>query len=239
MVRLIPETLGELRRQIRYQLPDISQWPDLNIDVFVVDAIRFYGAEWPRAWRHVIVLETGDSTYSLPGAHTLRGVTGVEYPAGKSPPEFLYQTEQSSPQFASGSGYYCIIPQYEDTPIEDDINEGFIIFNDPVETGEFAIVTYLGGHSIPEPGEDDAQITVPVAHWEALIAFVNFRAKMAKESEKVATIETISIVVSQLGSEVRLAWKVYKDVMDRISYIDSEGGKHVSWQDVGGVGRVY
>jgi hypothetical protein len=226
-------TLTTLRAALRLALPDTSGWPNATLDAWIADALRFYSVEFPRRWRYTLTLTTGTQAYALPGGHGLLGVEAVEYPAGQSPPEFVQQVEERSEAFGSGADVYAIRGIADTTAIESDTAAGTIVFAETVATGETAVLTYLGQHPIPAAGDDDAQITVPQAHWEALFAFVDFRAHWELETDEALEVSTVSIVLAQLGQEARRAWLRYKEVIDRIRSLTSTPSQTVAWRDIG------
>jgi len=226
-------TLTTLRAALRLALPDATAWPNATLDGWIADALRFYSVEFPRRWRYTLTLTTGTQAYALPGGHGLLGVESVEHPAGQSPPEFLEQVEERSTEFASGGVFYALRGIADTTAIESDTAAGTIVFAETVTTGESAVITYLGQHPIPAAGDDDAQITVPQAHWEALFAFVDFRAHWELETDEALNISTVSIVLAQLGQEARRAWNRYKETIDRIRSLTGNLGASVSWKGIG------
>jgi len=72
------------------------------------------------------------------------------------------------------------------------------------------------GYTIPSADSDE--IPVPVGHWEALVAFVDFRAHWQLSATEAAEITSNSIVLSQLSTVARMAWNRYKEVIDRITW---------------------
>lgn len=227
-------TLSDLRALIRLNLASTSDWPNATLDAWIADAIRFYSAEFPRRWRYTLSLTTGTQAYDLPGEHGLRQVVAVEYPAGEDPQSFLSPADEQSSGFQAGGDYYAIRGISDTTAIESDDAAGQIVFAETVATGESAIISYEGLHAIPTAGDDDAIITVPPQHWEAPIAFVDFRAHAELEADHAVNVSTISIVLSQLGQETRLKWAIFKDVMSRLSWL--EQGRQsavVSWSEIG------
>lgn len=85
-----------------------------------------------------------------------------------------------------------------------------------VTTGETAILHYTCCHRIPS-GDTDV-ITVPEAHSEAIIAFVDFRVHWEMESEEAYTLSGASdaLILSQLGENGRRAWTRWREVMSRL-----------------------
>ena len=226
-------TLTTLRAALRVALPDATKWPNASLDTWIADALRFYSVEFPRRWRYSLSLTTGTQAYALPGGHGLLSVESVEYPSGQSPPEFIDQVEERSAAFASGGDFYALRGIADTTAIDVDTAAGTIVFAETVTTGQTAVITYLGQHPIPAAADDDAQITVPQAHWEALFAFVDFRAHWELETDEALNISTVSIVLAQLGQEARRAWNRYKETVDRIRSLTSTPSASVSWKDIG------
>jgi hypothetical protein len=227
-------TLSDLRTALRLALPDLTAWPNASLDAWVQDAIRFYSLEFPRRWRHTQSLTTGTQAYDLPGGHGFSSILSVEFPAGQDPPKYVAQVEEDSPQFASGGDFYALRGVSDAIADQkDDTAAGYIVFAQTVATGESANITYYGAHPLPTAGDDDAQITVPVAHWEALLAFVDFRAHWELETDEALSVSTVSIVLAQLGQEARRAWNRYKETIDRIRTLTGTPSTLVSWKDIG------
>jgi hypothetical protein len=226
-------TLADLRAALRLTLTDATAWPNATLDAWISDAIRFYSVEFPRKWRHTQSLTTGAQAYALPGGHGFLSLLSVEYPAGQDPPEFVQLVDEASREFASGGDYYALRPVADSTAIESDTAQGTIVFAETVATGESAVLTYFAAHPIPTAGDDDAQITVPVAHWEALYAFVDFRAHWELETDEALNVSTVSIVLAQLGQEARRAWNRYRESIDRIRSLTGTPSAIVSWREIG------
>jgi hypothetical protein len=226
-------TLADLRAAVRLTLTDATAWPDATLDAWIADAIRFYSVEFPRKWRHTQSLTTGAQAYDLPGAHGFMALLSVEYPAGQDPPAFVEWVDEASREFASGGDYYALRGVADTTAIESDTVQGSIVFAPTVATGESAIITYYGAHPIPTAGDDDAQITVPVAHWEALYAFIDFRGHWELETDEALTVSNVSIVLAQLGQEARRAWNRYRETIDHIRSLSGTPSAHLAWRDIG------
>jgi hypothetical protein len=228
-----PMTLLDLRRQLRVGLASVEDWPDSALDRWVQDALRFYAVEFPRRWRHTLTLETGTQAYALPGGHGLQTLLAVEYPAGETPPRFVTRVDEWDATFGAGLGVYAVRGVEDDTAIDADVAVGSIVFAETVTTGETAALEYLGGYPLPAIGDNDAVIAVPEAHLEALIAFVDFRAHWALETGEAVTLTTVSIILSQLGQEARLAWRRYKEVVERLQALAPLQNGRVVWSEIG------
>jgi hypothetical protein len=227
-------TLADLRTSIRKTLTNSTAWPDATLDAWIQDAIRFYSVEFPRTWRKTQTLTTGQQAYALPGGHGFMAVLSVEYPSGQTPLEFVQQVAEDSAQFASGGDYYALRGVADNiSDQKDDTAAGYIVFAETVTTGESAILTYKGAHPLPTVADDDAQITVPIAHWEALYAFIDFRAHWELETDEALSVSTVSIVLAQLGQEARRAWTRYKETIDRIRTLTGTPARLVSWKSIG------
>lgn len=207
-------TLATLRAQCRLTTPSTTDWPNATIDGWIADAIRFYSARFPRLWRYTQTLTTGTQQYNLPGAHGFFGILSVEYPAGQDPPEYLLPADPWSPAFQADDDVYAIYAIADTTAIESVTAAAQIWFAPAVTTGQSAVITYHGLHAIPTAGDDDAQITIPTAHWEALIAFVEFRAHWELESDEAYTATISSVILAQLGENARRAWNRVKELFD-------------------------
>ena len=223
-------TLATLRTQCRTLLASTADWPDATIDAFIRDAIRFYSHEFPKRWRHTMALVTDQQSYPLPAGAA--SVISVEYPAGQRPLRFLERSSPWAPGFERGAVAYAL-RGVDDAAGGAEIGE--ILFAEAVTTGEHAVVEFFGLHAIPQVDGD--VVTVPEAHWEALVALVDFRCHWELESDEAATIGTVSVVLSQLGEEGRRAWNRAKEVMDRLQWAAGGASAVVTWDGIGG--RVY
>lgn len=209
-------TLADLRAQIRLLLASATDWPDATLDGYIADAVRFHSGQFPRRWRYSLSLTTGTQAYVLPGKHAIQSIRSVEYPTGEDPQIFLDAVEEWDDAFQDEEEVYALRGILDTTAIESDTDAAQIVFAETVTTGETAIIEYMGAHTIPTAADDDAQITVPTSQWEALIAFVDFRAHWELEADLACTVSNVSIVLGQLGQEARYAWNRYKEIMNAL-----------------------
>jgi len=220
-------TLAALRARCRLLLASTADWPDASLDAWIGDAIRFYSNEFPRLIRHPLTLVTGTQSYALPAGCV--GVVLVEYPAGDGvhrPPRLVARVTEDSAAFQAGGAVYAVRGV-----AEDETNRSAVIFAETVATGETAIVSYSGAHWIPTA--DDESTSVPELHTEALIAFVDFRAHAQLESAEAVNLGNVSIILAQLGQEARLAWRRYKEVVERLQEKTPAPSGRVVWGRIG------
>ena len=111
-----------------------------------------------------------------------------------------------------GSG----LPRYGSATTVADEGPGLIEFAQTVATGQTAVLDYLGSHTVPHAGDDLACISVPAAHLEALIAFVEFRADWQLETQQAYAEASVSVMLAQLSDGARRAWTRYREVMQRL-----------------------
>jgi len=219
-------TLAQLRARCRLTTPNATSWPDATLNAWLGDAVRFYSIEFPRILRYTLSLTTDTQSYALPVECI--GVDLVEYPAGEDPPEYLTLVSEDDPDFGNESEVYALrgVADSGILATADTVN-AYIVFAETVTTGESAIITYRGQHRVPS---GDTEVTsVPEAHTEALIAFVEFRAHWEAETDETASLSDVSIILSQLGQEARLAWRRYKEVIDRLHAMTPTHIAFVSW----------
>jgi hypothetical protein len=209
-------TLATLRAACRKVLASTDDSPDGTLDAFIQDAIRFHSATFPRRWRHTITLATGTQAYAVPGAHGFLGILSVECPTGQTPQSFLEEVAEWSDRFQNKEDVYAVRGISDSTAIESDTAAATIVFAETVSTGQTAVVEYLGLHAVPTAADDDAQITVPDWQWEALVAFVDFRAHWELETDEAATLANVTLMLSQLGEDGRRAWNRYKEVVNAL-----------------------
>jgi hypothetical protein len=234
-------TLSDLRALVRATVPDETAWPDETLDRWIGEAIRLYSAQFPRRLRYLLELTTGTQAYPLPCGHGFMGIVSVEYPAGRTPPCFLYPAAPWSAIFGVGGPVYAVrAPSAEatgpETPAEAEGQAGTLLLAPPVATGESAAVEVLAPHAVPAPGEDEAAVTLTEGHYQAVVAFCEFASHWELETDEAAGVSASSIVLSQLGDEARRAWNRYKDVMDRLTWLGATTGRMAeipSWGDIG------
>lgn len=230
-------TLLDLRRQIRASLASTTDWPDAILDRWIIDAIRFYSSTFPRHWRHTLTLTTGTQAYALPGTQSMPTILSVEYPTSESPLSMLREVEEWSNEFDDADDVYAIRGIGDSTAIDLDTAVHTIVFAETVTTGQFAVIEYLGAHPTPDIGDNDAQITVPRQHWQAILAYCEYRAVCELLHDEAVTVDTsnVSIVLGQLTDSTRAAWSRFKDVMDKLVYDNSGRSRIVTWDN----SRIY
>jgi hypothetical protein len=221
-------TLAALRAQTRVLLASTEDWPDATLDAFISDAIRFYSHEFPKRWRHTLPLVAGQQAYPLPAGAA--SVLSVEYPAGQRPPRFLERSSPWAPGFGAGAPAYALRGADDGAAGSE---AGELLFAEAVAAGQEAVIEYFGLHALPQADGDP--LTVPQAHWEALVAFVDFRCHWELETDEAATVTNISVILSQLGEEGRRAWIRFKEVMARLEWTDRGQSAVVAW----GGRRIY
>lgn len=227
-------TLADLRTQCRLLLSSTTLWPNATLDGFIQDAIRAYSAEFPRRWRHTLTLTTGTQEYDLPGEHGFLGMASVEYPVGEDPRRYLFLVDERDSFFRAGGATYALCLGVADTiSATADDTAGTILFAETVTTGESAVLVYLGLHHIPAVAANTDIITVPDAHHEALIAFVDFRSHWQLEIGEAAAPNEASIILSVLGLNGRRAWQRWQEVMSRLRPVEAALGGRIEWGNIG------
>ncbi len=224
-------TLGELRALLRLTLSDATAWPDATLDRWVQGAVRLYSAHFPRRLRAELALSAGTQAYALPGGLGAGRIIAVEHPVGLLPPRFLACTAEWSDRFVAGDACYALRGAAE----SESAANATIVFAAAVHDGETALVEYWGPHPEPAAGADDAVITVPPQHLEALSAYVEFAAHYELETDEALVTDGSTIVLAQLGEESRRAWNRYKEVMDRLAWLGATalGAAEPNWGPYG------
>ena len=233
----MPTTMLDMRNMVRSSLASSSDWADAVLDRWIRDGIRMYSAQFPRRLRYTLTLTTGTQAYALPGGMDLIGILSVEYPTGESPQSWIQQVDEWSDAFQNGDEVYCVRGVADSTAIDTEASQELIVFAETVATGEYAAIEYLGMHTLPDIGDNDAIVSVPQRHHDAIYAYCQFRAMAELMNDEAVTVDTsnVSIVLSQLTDTTRSAWARYKDVMDRLEYLDSGHSKIIGWN----TGRIY
>lgn len=224
-------TLSQLRQQCRFFLASETSWTDAMLDGFINDGIRAYSNEFPRRLRHTLPLTTGEQRYDLPGGHGFMRLLGVECPAGQQPPCYLAQVEPWDPDMFARADVYTLHPVDNDVAANADQVLGHIVFGRTVVMGEEAILTYEAVHTNLE-GDDDL-VTVPEAHLEAIIAFVDFRAHWEAESDAAYSAASSSLILSQLGENGRRAWNRWREVIGRLAPVGGWQRTNPDWGEIG------
>lgn len=226
-------TLSDLRAACRRVLASTSDWSNDTLDNWIREAMRMYSMQLPRRWRYTLTLTTGTQAYAIPGGHGFQGIISVEYPAGLDPPEFVELVPAWHRRFSAGHDVYALRGIVDTTDITADETAATIVFAETVATGETAAIEYRGDWPLPAVGNDTEIITIPAAHTEALITFVDFRAHWELETDEAYAVSTVSIVLAQLGEEARRAWSRYKDLMNAITESVPVPPHNPGWANIG------
>jgi hypothetical protein len=227
-------TLSSLRAILRRQLTSVTEYPNTTLDGWLSDGVRAYSLEFPRRLRQTLTLTSGKSVYDLPGGQDFVSVLRVEYPAGESPAVFLWQTDEGDAEFQNGGYAYALRAPDDSLADELDVAAGQIVFAQTVTTGETANIEYEALHAIPVAGDDDAVITIPTSHVEALIAFCEFRqaAQLNNDARWMDCIANDKL--TQLSGDARQTWERYRGILADIRLgIARPGRNHVSWNRLG------
>lgn len=228
-------TLAILRARVRAALPSVFSWPNATLDGWIADAIREYSSHLPRLWRYTLTLTTGTQSYDLPSDKGLLSIGSVEYPAGEDPPEFINLASEWASAFQTGDDVYALRGVANTVAIESDSASGRIVFAEQVTTGETAILSYYGLHTVPTAGDDDAQISVPQAHWRALIGYCVARAWDDLSLSEGLVVGMDGKALAEVSKRAEAAWERYQAIMTQLE--DSASLKAssaiLSWGDIG------
>lgn len=214
--------LTDLRALIRVTVADTTEWPNATLDAWIGQAVHFYSAHFARRWRKTLTLTTGTQAYALPSGHGFVSLLAVQYPSTEY--TFLRQVNEYDRDFEAKDDVYALRGQEDSTAVNADDAAGWIVFAETVTTGQYAIIDYLGAHLAPTVGDDDADITVPNAHLEAITAYVEFMAHLKSECDMTDEATDTAVALAQLSDGTRRCWNRYKDVMDRLMWLGSMQG---------------
>jgi hypothetical protein len=217
-------TLADLRNACRLTCPDGESWPDSTLDQWIIEGIKLYSAQFPRARAHTLTLTTGTQTYSLPA--DCMSLLWVEYPTSQTPRVFLTEVNLNSSLFQNADYVYALEPiatdSLEDAPAR-------ITFAQTVATSEYASLAYHGAWEWPQVSDDAALITIPQPHHECIIAFVEFRAHWMLEANIAVDVDNTSLTLSEMGQNARRAWNRYKEIMTRLEHKPQVSGPNPIW----------
>lgn len=223
-------TLATLRAQCRLLLASATAWPDDTLDGYIQDAIRFYSTDFPRILVNYTTATKDVRTYDLPGGNSLRSILRVVYDD-----ETLAEVENDSDLLDGGGWYYAVTAPDDTTAADEDNIAGTLTIAPNPAGGEILAITYSATHRIPTVNSDTDNITVPQAHWEALIAFVDFRAHWQLESGEAVAPDPETMALAQLGDNARRAWVRYKEIISRILYTTQGQSRVIVWDN----SRIY
>lgn len=213
-------TLATLRAACRVLLANATTWPDATLNAYIKDAIRFYSAELP-----MIVTDTikgnGDTSWTLPaGCLGVRWVRWGDYT--------MTQVDRTDPRWDAGDYVYTLIPLADDAADLQPPGTIAVPSAFASDTATNIVYAYATTHTIPSADAD--KISVPQPHWEALIAFVDFRCHWQLESTEAVDPDPETMVLAQLGDNSRRAWNRFKELIARYTFV-AQGAKSavVSW----------
>lgn len=158
-------TRGELRELVRQELNDEGTtrlWSDARLDRWIVEAVRWYGREFPRERSVQLATVAGQAEYALPADWNGRDVWRVEHPPGV--PRAPLGASAGPGTEADGAEP----PAYE-------VYGGALALRPaPAATGEVVVVRYGAGY--PEPSADGEVLATPDGDDDLLVLFVCGRA---------------------------------------------------------------
>ncbi|OQA43203.1 MAG: hypothetical protein BWY52_01954 [Chloroflexi bacterium ADurb.Bin325] len=205
-------TLAQVRAALRLALADETTWPDSTLDAYIAAGIRLYSAHFPRWQRTELALVAGQQTYDLPGGDGLQAVVRVELRAAGRPPRSLAWADEDAAIFRAGGPVYAVRGAGEEA------GPGQLVLAGPVHDGETASVDCLTMHALP--AEDDARLSVPDAHLEAITAYVQYAAQQqAAIAAEAGAAADGGLALGLLKDAAAQAWQRYKEVLDRLAWL--------------------
>jgi hypothetical protein len=143
----------------------------------------------------------------------------------------LTQVEPWDPDLFARDDVYALHPVDDDVDANADQVFEYIVFGRTLVSGEQSILTYEAIHTMLS--SDDDVVTVPEAHLEAIIAFVDFRAHWEAESDEAYSAASSSLILSQLGENGRRAWNRWREVMGRLAPVGGWPKANPVWGEIG------
>jgi len=227
-------TLADVRVRVRAALPSVFKWPDATLDGWILDAIREYSGYLPRLWRHELALTTGTQVYDVPSDNGALSLESVEYPAGETPPEFLARSEEWSAAWLRGERVYALRGVATTTLLDEDVAQGQIVFCETVATGETAALNLRGLHTLPALDTD--QVSVPPAHWRAILAYCVARAWDDLSLQEGLTLGAEGKGLAAASKTASEAWARYEAILADLVQTATLGratSAVVAWSGVG------
>lgn len=222
-------TLATLRAQCRALLASATAWPDATLDAFIQDSIRAYSADFPRTVTATFTCEKDEHDYAISAGHSLASIISVVFDS-----TLLAELPPYHPDLTTGN-YYAWVAAPDDLGADEDNASGTMQIGPTPAGGEMLTVTYTTIHRIPTVDSDDDIITVPQAHWEALIAFIDFRCHWMLESAEAVDPDPETMLLTQLGDNSRRAWVRYKELIARFQFLNAGRSAIITWDNT----RIY
>ncbi len=219
---------ADLRARCMAALANSEQWSAEDVDLLISHAVAFYSNDFPRRFMTVVVPASGAQFFTLSDFFS---ISAIEHPYDIADPDyasprFLLRAVYGSEEWLRCNRCYDVVAN-EEGPTRDSWMRVYLSFK---ADGLPMRVTGLGVH-LAEPNSLDVdKLTVPVEHWEAIVALVVFYAisGLVPDESVDARSSNVSIVLSQLGEAARTAWLRYQDVIDHLRY-DASDSIAVDW----------
>lgn len=187
---------------LRGLLASITDFPDALLNTWIEEAILDYSLYFPRQISKTIeAAASGQQEFwfiSFGPPESVFGITRVEYPVGAAPRSFLQRLPRSHPAFQGGL-FYDLSGDYS-------LEVGI-----PLQQGETIQVIYLTHHQIPDG--DQAALSVPEGHLEALKLYVMLQALRKLEVAQAAPSTPDAALLSTLGGSASRAARAYLAVI--------------------------
>jgi hypothetical protein len=227
-------TMQELIDTIEASLADQSNttWAVDDIEQWTRDAIRDYGMHFPLRKIQTLSTSLNDNTYDL--AADFIDIVYVEYPTGQDPRELLKRRPISHPQFWTQEGYYDIVPNQDDT----NVNELWIS-TDPAAS-EGIDVYYDAQHSAAIALPSTTAITIPDRHLHIVRQYVIWQAILQRaNTEHASPTSNSSLLMSQLMTDSERARRGYVDLLAKALFALQRSAA-VSWKNqIDATTRIY
>jgi hypothetical protein len=193
----------DLRNLCRRRLGDLTapyHWSDLQINQWINDAIADYSLYFPRLVACELVPTPGEHSVPLPAG--FRGAWRVEFPAGHQPPSLLNRASGQSPAFWENPQCYDVIRR-EDGSAADEF-----WLSDLPQAGDEIHLEYLASHASLDDDGDTASL--PDAHLELLVLFVNWASLQELASSEARNPDPSTLAMSTLDSAASHAERAYR-----------------------------
>lgn len=215
-------TADQLAATIRLALDDVAEttFSDAELLSWINEAIKEYSQHLPRTGTASLATVAMTRTYSLPWDAIT--ISAVEYPAGETPPEFLFRMNRKRPSF-NHFDYYDFLPAGDLT------NAPVLLLSFDPQPGEVITVTYQHPHDSELTAT--SYVTVPSEHHHVLTQYVMFAAaRQLQANEEAAPTSSSSLLMSQFASNTRRYELAYLNAINRILYHRRGQSHSASWK---------
>lgn len=215
------------RARVMLSDPTDAEFSDSELLAFLNEAIQEYSQHVPRPSSINITTLANTRTYNLP--YDTNAVTGVEYPAGQTPPEYLTRLRKTEHLSYTGRPSRDFYDRTYDVVNQNDLTTypSLVLSFDP-DAGKTITVYYTHPHPSNLIASD--YCTVIAEHQHILVHYVQYAAvRTQMNREQANPTSSSSLLMAQFASNLRRLEISYLNALNRALLARAGRSRSARW----------